>query len=112
MVEIIRDGLSGPLSWYHGLGGALAVALVAVAAGRRSPFKFAGSPSPYSLSSPHWPWFVMSALWIVGVFYAESLDGLLSEELGEVLTTALVPPIVPPLVIAGVTRVLAEISRP
>jgi hypothetical protein len=112
MNEIIRDGLSGPLSWYQGLGIALAATLVGVAAylGTRSRSK--GVSITYTFPSLLWPWLAMSAFWIIGVFYVESLDGLLAQELGEVFTTAFVPPIVPPVVIAGITRILADISRP
>jgi hypothetical protein len=57
-------------------------------------------------------WFVGSALWIASVFYVESLDGLLLKELGEVLTTAFIPPVLPPLALAVLVRVLAGMYRP
>jgi hypothetical protein len=113
MIEIIRVGLSGPISWYEGLGIALAVALVGLAvylgtrtASREKPLIV------YTLAPYLWLWLAMSVLWIVGVFYLESLDGLWGDELGEVFSTALVPVIVPPLVFATVGRIFAERSRP
>ena len=54
------------------------------------------------------PWLIMSGLWIVGVVYGESLDGLLLQEWGEVLTTALVPTILPPLLLAGYVALVAD----
>jgi hypothetical protein len=57
-------------------------------------------------------WFIASALWIASVFYAKSLDGLLLKELGEVIPTALLPPILPPLMLAGLVHVMAGVSRP
>jgi hypothetical protein len=54
----------------------------------------------------------MSVLWVAGVFYFESLDGLLVQELGEVLTTALVPTVAPPLILAGVVRIAGSLARP
>jgi hypothetical protein len=57
-------------------------------------------------------WLLASAIWIIAVVYGESLDGLLFRELGEVISTALLPPILPPLVLAGTVRILANVCRP
>jgi hypothetical protein len=57
-------------------------------------------------------WLVASALWIAGVVYGESLDGLMLKELGEVIPLALLPPIVPPLMLFGLVRILANMYRP
>jgi hypothetical protein len=45
-------------------------------------------------------WLVLSVLWVTGVVYGESLDGLMFQELGEVIATALLPPLIPPIVFA------------
>jgi hypothetical protein len=58
------------------------------------------------------PWLVVSALWIAGVLFFESLDGKMGHELVEVFSTALLPPILPPLALEVVVRILAESFRP
>ena len=58
----------------------------------------------------YWPGF--SALWLAGVFFFESLDGLLFKELGEVLPIALLPPLLPPLLLTALIGALANQNRP
>lgn len=111
MSDLIRDGLSGRLSWYHALAVALGAAMVTAVFYLRSRSTPAVSAT-YSSRVLRWTWLVLSVCWIFGVFYAESLDGLLIQELGEVLITAFVPVIVPPVVIVGIVHLLADISRP
>jgi hypothetical protein len=65
-----------------------------------------------AITTAGWLWILASAIWIVGVICGESLDGLLFRGLGEVIATALLPPILPPLVLAGAVRVLANGCRP
>jgi hypothetical protein len=112
VIEIIREGLSGPISWYHGVGTALAVTLVAISLYLRTRSKPTKPPTVDAFPALVWTWLAMSVFWIIGVFYAESLDGLLTHELGETLTTAFLPTVVPPLILASVARILASLSRP
>jgi hypothetical protein len=52
-------------------------------------------------------WLFLSALWVVGYLHAESLDGRMFEELGEVISITLLPPLLPPLIVAWAVRVFA-----
>ena len=57
-------------------------------------------------------WLAASLLWVSGYLYAESLDGLMFQELGEVISLTLLPPLLPPLLFAATVRVLAGFCRP
>lgn len=110
MITFLRDGLMGPLTPYHVFGIILAFLLtVAVVALHRRVRP--GNSVSYPPLVLFWSWLVLSIMWIVGVVYAESLDGHLSEELPEVAATALLPTVVPPLVITVVVRIREYVSR-
>jgi hypothetical protein len=42
---------------------------------------------------------------------SKSFDGLMLQELGEVIPMALVPPLLPPLLLFGTVHILAGLSR-
>lgn len=59
-----------------------------------------------------WPWLILSALWIASVFFCESRDGKMGQELIEVFSTAFLPPLVPPLLFGLLLHVLAGFCAP
>ena len=64
MIDLIRDGLSGRLSWYHALGVALGAAIVMAIVylrGRSRPAVAVSYPS----SVLRWSWLALSICWIL-----------------------------------------------
>ena len=57
-----------------------------------------------------WPWLVLSAIWIAGVFFFEPLAG--RSALVAIFSIAFLPPLVPPLLLNLLVRVLAQCFRP
>jgi hypothetical protein len=57
-------------------------------------------------------WVAISVFWVAGVFFFESLDGQLTDELGEVFATAFLPPILPRVALAGIVWLIADLFRP
>jgi hypothetical protein len=74
-----------------------------------------GSPDFTAANKPPsllWPWLVLSAIWVAGVFFFEPLAGRSSRSLVVVFSTAFLPPLVPPLLLNLLVRVLAQCFRP
>jgi hypothetical protein len=67
---------------------------------------------PSSPSTVLRAWLALSVLWVAGVIYGESLDGLLFQELGEVIATALIPPLLPLAVFSAFMWVIVDLDRP
>jgi hypothetical protein len=57
-------------------------------------------------------WLAAAVLWIAGVLFFVSLDGLLTQELWEVVPAAFVPPLVPPIALWSLVSVIADVFRP
>jgi hypothetical protein len=78
----------------------------------RANVDYQGVPSANRHPSLLWPWLVLSAIWIAGVFFFEAPEESISWELVEVIVLAFLPPLVPPLLLSLMVRVLAGCFRP
>ena len=67
---------------------------------------------PTNTLSLLWPGLLLSAVWIASVFFFESLDGKMGQELVEVFSAVFLPPLGPPLLLGLAVRVLAGCFRP
>lgn len=77
-----------------------------------APNRF-GARSPSVVSKPLFClWMPVSALWIASVLFFESRDGKMGQELLEVFSMALLPPLVPPVTLNVIACLLAECCRP
>jgi hypothetical protein len=56
-------------------------------------------------------WLLLSALWIAGTIFFESLDGKMGEEVLET-TLKCLPPLIPALIFRGLILILADQFRP
>jgi len=57
-------------------------------------------------------WLSLSAVWVTGYLYAESLDGLMFRELREVIPMTLLPPLILGSLTTGAVHLLARLYRP